>query len=41
MDVDHRNPDDAKGFTATINTGDVVTAESVTFQDFDGFSGNF
>lgn len=34
-------PDDTKGFTATLGTGDVVTVESVTFNDFGGFTGNF
>ncbi|RAV11634.1 hypothetical protein DQP55_13470 [Mycolicibacterium sp. GF69] len=34
-------PDDAKGFTANIDTGDKVAVESVTFHDFGGFTGNF
>ncbi|KUH81138.1 MULTISPECIES: lipoprotein LpqH [unclassified Mycobacterium] len=34
-------PDEDKGFTATVGTEDVVTAESVTFQNFGGFTGNF
>jgi lipoprotein LpqH len=32
-------PDKAKGFTAVIDTGDKVTAKSVDFRDFGGFSG--
>lgn len=34
-------PEKAKGFTATIGTGDDVSVESVTFNDFGGFTGNF
>src|SRR4029079_4241270 len=32
-------PDKAKGFTAVIGTGDTITAKSVDFHDFAGFSG--
>ena len=32
-------PDKAKGFTAVIETGDSVTAKSVDFRNFGGFSG--
>jgi ipoprotein LpqH len=32
-------PDKAKSFTAVINTGDKLSAKSVTFSDFAGFSG--
>src|SRR5215475_4563884 len=32
-------PDKAKGFTAVIETGDSVTARSVDFRNFGGFSG--
>lgn len=34
-------PEKTKGFTATIGTGDDVSVESVTFNDFGGFTGNF
>lgn len=34
-------PDQKKGFTANIDTGDKVTVEAVTFNDFGGFTGNF
>lgn len=35
-------PGDAEsGFSATISTGDTVTPDSVTFNDFGGFSGTF
>ncbi|KUI01488.1 hypothetical protein AU190_00310 [Mycolicibacterium acapulense] len=34
-------PDENKGFTASVGTGDKVTVESVTFHDFGGFTGNF
>lgn len=34
-------PDEGKGFTASIETGDTVTVESVAFNDFGGFTGNF
>lgn len=32
-------PDKTKNFTAVIDTGDKLTAKSVTFNDFGGFSG--
>jgi lipoprotein LpqH len=34
-------PDQAKGFKAVIYTGDKVTAQSVDFHDFGGFTGGF
>ena len=34
-----KTPDKAKGFTAVIETGDSVTAKSVDFRNFGGFSG--
>ncbi|MGE2723058.1 lipoprotein LpqH [Mycolicibacterium celeriflavum] len=34
-------PDEKKGFTASIETGDKVTVQSVAFNDFGGFTGNF
>jgi ipoprotein LpqH len=34
-------PDDAKGFKAVVDTGDTVTAQSVDFRDFAGFTGSF
>jgi hypothetical protein len=34
-------PDDAKGFQATIDTGDTVTVQSVDFRDFGGFTGSY
>lgn len=34
-------PDDARGFTAVVDTGDTVTAQSVDFRDFGGFTGTF
>lgn len=34
-------PDEAKGFTAGIDTGDEVTVQSVDFRDFGGFTGTF
>jgi ipoprotein LpqH len=34
-------PDEAKGFKAVIDTGDTVTAQSVDFRDFGGFTGSF
>jgi ipoprotein LpqH len=34
-------PDDAKGFRAVVDTGDTVTAQSVDFRDFGGFTGSF
>jgi ipoprotein LpqH len=33
--------DKAKGFTAVLDTGDKVTAKSVDFQDFAGFTGTY
>jgi ipoprotein LpqH len=33
--------DKAKGFTAVVGTGDKVTARSVDFRDFGGFTGTF
>lgn len=34
-------PDQAKGFTAVIDTGDKVSVKSVDFHDFGGFSGTY
>ena len=34
-------PDEAKGFNAVIATGDTVTAQTVDFHDFAGFTGGF
>jgi lipoprotein LpqH len=34
-------PDEAKGFKAVVDTGDAVTAESVDFRDFGGFTGSY
>jgi ipoprotein LpqH len=34
-------PDKAKGFTAVVDTGDTVTAQSVDFRDFGGFTGGY
>ena len=34
-------PDKAKGFTAVLETGDAVSARSVDFRDFGGFTGTF
>jgi lipoprotein LpqH len=34
-------PDKKKGFTAVIDTGDTVTAKSVDFRDFGGFTGSY
>lgn len=34
-------PDEAKGFKAVVDTGDTVTAQSVDFRDFGGFTGTF
>jgi lipoprotein LpqH len=34
-------PDQAKGFKATLETGDKVTVQSVDFQDFGGFTGTY
>jgi ipoprotein LpqH len=36
-----KTPDDAKGFTAFLDTGDEVTVQSVDFRDFGGFTGTF
>lgn len=33
--------EDAKGFKAVIDTGDTVTAQSVDFRDFGGFTGSY
>jgi hypothetical protein len=33
--------DKAKGFTAVVDTGDKVTAKSVDFHDFGGFTGTY
>lgn len=33
--------DKAKGFTAVLDTGDTVSAKSVDFHDFGGFSGSY
>ena len=34
-------PDQAKGFQAVVDTGDTVTAQSVDFRDFGGFTGTY
>ena len=34
-------PDKTKGFTAVIDTGDAITAKSVNFHDFGGFTGTY
>lgn len=34
-------PDEDKGFTASIDTGDQVTVQSVEFRDIGGFTGTF
>ncbi len=34
-------PDKGKGFSAMIDTGDKITARSVDFRDFGGFTGTF
>jgi hypothetical protein len=34
-------PDQNKGFTASFDTGDKVTLQSVDFRDFSGFTGTF
>jgi ipoprotein LpqH len=34
-------PDEAKGFKAVIDTGDTVSAQSVDFRDFAGFTGTY
>jgi ipoprotein LpqH len=34
-------PDEAKGFTAMVDTGDTVTAQSVDFRDIGGFTGSY
>jgi ipoprotein LpqH len=34
-------PDKGKGFSAVIDTGDTITARSVDFRDFGGFTGTF
>lgn len=34
-------PDKTKGFTAVIDAGDTITAKSVDFRDFGGFTGSF
>ncbi|SEH77715.1 lipoprotein antigen [Mycolicibacterium rutilum] len=34
-------PDQGKGFSADLDTGDAVTVRAVTFSDFAGFTGNF
>lgn len=34
-------PDKTKGFTAVIDTGDTITAKSVDFRDFGGFTGSY
>lgn len=36
-----KTPDQAKGFTAALDTGDEVTVRSVDFYDFGGFTGSF
>ncbi len=38
---DIKTPDEAKGFTAAIDTGDEVRVRSVAFRDFGGFTGTF
>jgi lipoprotein LpqH len=34
-------PDKTKGFTAVLDTGDTVSAKSVNFHDFGGFTGGY
>jgi lipoprotein LpqH len=34
-------PDKAKGFTVVLDTGDAISARSVDFRDFGGFTGSF
>ena len=34
-------PDKTKGFTAVLDTGDTVSAKSVDFHDFGGFTGSY
>ena len=34
-------PDKTKGFTAVIGAGDTITAKSVDFHDFGGFTGSY
>ena len=34
-------PDEQKGFTADLGTGDEVVAQSVDFRDFGGFTGTY
>ncbi len=34
-------PDKTKGFTAVLGTGDTVSAKSVDFHDFGGFTGSY
>lgn len=36
-----KTPDDAKGFTVFLDTGDEVKVRSVDFRDFGGFTGTF
>jgi ipoprotein LpqH len=36
-----KTTDEAKGFTAALDTGDEVTVQSVDFRDVGGFSGTF
>ena len=36
-----KTPDEVKGFTAFLDTGDEVTVKSVDFRDFGGFTGTF
>ena len=34
-------PDKTKGFTAVLDTGDTISAKSVDFHDFGGFTGTY
>lgn len=36
-----KTPDEGKGFTASLDTGDEVTVQSVDFRDFGNFTGTF
>lgn len=36
-----KSTDEAKGFTAALDTGEEVTVQSVDFRDFGGFTGTF
>ena len=39
--VDHRDPGRGEGFHRGLDTGDTVTAQSVDFRDFGGFTGTY